>query len=505
MAYFHDSPIGGHMGSHKTYSRLNKEFFWAGMRKDIRQFIKECEICQRNKTDNLRPAGLLQPLQIPKQVWTDISMDFIEGLPMSKGYNVILVVVDRLSKYNHFIPIAHPYTATIVARIFMDNIFKLHGIPNSIVCDRDAVFTSKFWQEVFHLSGTKLMMSTAYHPQTDGQTEIMNKWLEGYLRCFTGDRPKDWAKWLALAEWSYNTSEHSSTGFSPFELVYGYPPPRLLPYEAGTTTVQAVDEELRSRELILSLARENLKESQSRMKMYADRKRTKREFEVGDWVYLRLRPYRQTTVAMRKTMKLSPRYYGPFQVLQKIGTVAYKLDLPPESKIYPVFHVSCLKKKVGDRININPKLPSMMDDRTLTPEPELILERRLKRKGSRAGVDLLVQWKGASKEDATWVDAEEMRQGYPELGRGLTEEEEGAEVHGISKPERQATRLKENGRGRIEEEDAAWRSPSHSLGVGGHKNLLRLDEVWFLWLKSDVLYIERIPLGFYEEEMRGEV
>ena len=121
-------------------------------------------------------------------MWTYISMDFIEGLPMSKGCSVIFVVVDRLSKYSHFIPMAHPYTAITVARIFMDNVFKLHGIPNNIVSDRDAVFTSKFWQEIFQLSGIKLMMSTSYHPQTDGQTEIMNKWLEGYLRCFIGDR-----------------------------------------------------------------------------------------------------------------------------------------------------------------------------------------------------------------------------------------------------------------------------------------------------------------------------
>lgn len=152
-------------------------------------------------------------------------MDFIEGLPLSKGYSVIMVIVDRLSKYSHFIPLAHPYTTATVAKAFMENIFKLHGIPQSIVNDRDAIFTTNFWKEIFHLSGTKLLMSSAYHPQTDGQTEVMNKWLEGYLRCFTSDRPKDWANWLALAEWTYNTSEHSYTGFTPFEIVYGQEPP----------------------------------------------------------------------------------------------------------------------------------------------------------------------------------------------------------------------------------------------------------------------------------------
>ena len=415
MLHFHSSPTGGHTGSQKTYSRLKKEFYWQGMRNDIRRIIRECEICQRNKTENLKPVGLLQPLQLPSQVWVDISMDFIEGLPMSRGYNVILVVVDRFSKYCHFLTMTHPYTTSTLAIIFMDNIFKLHGMPHSIVSDRDAIFTSRFWQEMFQLSGTKLLMSSVYHPQLDGQTEVVNKWLEGYLRCFAGDRPKDWVNWLSMAEWAYNTSEHSSTGFTPFELVYGRPPPKLLPYEHGTTAVQAVEDELKDREHILTLARENLREAQTRMKMYADKKQTEREFEVGDWVYLRLRPYRQVTVAVRRNLKLAPRYFGPYQIIQRIVTVAYKLDLPEGSKVYPVFHVSCLKKKIGDRVNPNPKLPEMMNDGRLSPELEEILDRRLKKKGNKAGVDLLVKWKGTGVEDATWIDADELRQRHPEL------------------------------------------------------------------------------------------
>jgi hypothetical protein len=164
-----------------------------------------------------------------------------------------LVVVDRLSKYAHFIPLSHPYTACFVDKLFFDHIFKLHGLPNSIVSDRDPMFTSHFWKELFRATGIDLLMSSAYHPQTDGQTEIMNKGLEGYLRSFSSDRPRDWMLWISLAEWAYNTSMHTSTKLSQFEAVYGYPPPRMMQFEPGTTKVQAVENELKSKEFILKL------------------------------------------------------------------------------------------------------------------------------------------------------------------------------------------------------------------------------------------------------------
>lgn len=334
---------------------------------------------------------------------------------MSRGYSVIMVVIDIPNKYSHFIPLRHPYTAMTIAHKFMENIFKLHGIPQSIVSDRDAVFTSLFWKEIFRLSGTKLLMSSAYHPQTDGQTEAMNKWLECYLRCFTRDRPKDWTRWLAVAEWSYNTSVHSSTGLSPFEVVYGKAPPRLQPYEPGSTAVQAVEDKMKSRDFILKLVQENLQEAQTRMKHFADKNRTDREYEVGDWVYLRLRPYRQMSVAVRRNLKLSARYFGPFQITQKVGKVAYKLGLPPSSKIYPIFHVSCLKKKIGVRFQPNPSLPNSMADGMLAPKLHRILARRMKKKGNRARAEILAQWEGSNEEDASWVDVDELRRQCPEL------------------------------------------------------------------------------------------
>lgn len=301
------------------------------MRTAIKEFIKNCDVCQRCKSDCLQPAGLLQPLPIPAKVWTDISMDFIEGLPLSQGKFAIMVVVDRLTKYAHFIPLKHPYTAITVAKVFLEQIVRLHGIPKSIVSDRDKIFISSFWKTLFQLQGTTLCMSSSYHPQTDGQTEVVNRTLEQYLRCFTHEQPKKWFEWVAWAEYSYNTSVHSSTKISPFEAVYGQPPPTLLSYIPGTTKVQAVEDLLRSRGEILRELRRNLADARDRMKIHADQHRREVVFEIGDYVYLKLQPYRQKTVAFRSSMKLSPRFFGPYKVLARIGPVAYKLELPEDS------------------------------------------------------------------------------------------------------------------------------------------------------------------------------
>ena len=156
----------------------------------VRDYIKGCSVCQRNKTEHLHPADLLQPLEVPSSVWADIAMDFVEGFPRMGGKSVILTVVDRFSKYAHFIALGHPYTAISVARAFFDNIVRLHGVPCSIVSDRDPVFTSAFWTELFSLVGVKLRLSTAFHPQTDGQSEVTNRIIGVYLHCLACDKPK---------------------------------------------------------------------------------------------------------------------------------------------------------------------------------------------------------------------------------------------------------------------------------------------------------------------------
>lgn len=164
----HASATGGHSGFHATYNRVKRLFAWKGMKQQLKQFVQQCLICQQAKTERVSPAGLLQPLPIPKRPWAVISLDFIEGLPKSGGYNAILVVVDKFSKYAHFISLTHPFTALDVAKVFMQEIYRLHGLPLGIISDRDRIFTSQVWQELFCLCRTELNMSSSYHPQTDG-------------------------------------------------------------------------------------------------------------------------------------------------------------------------------------------------------------------------------------------------------------------------------------------------------------------------------------------------
>ncbi|KAH9699109.1 hypothetical protein KPL71_024219 [Citrus sinensis] len=337
-----------------------------------------CDNCQRNKHENVLSPGLLQPLPIPEHNWTDISMDFIEGLPKSS-----------------------------------DNVYKLHGLPNSIVSDRDKVFTSTFWQSLFSLLNVNLLMSTAYHPQTDGQTEVVNKCLEQYLRCMTGDRPKEWVKWLSLAEWWYNTSYHLSTRMTPFEVVYSRPPPSYIAYVPGTSTVAAVDLSLKDRDAMIRLLKANLVDAQARMKLYADKKKSERKFEVGDMVFLRLQPYKQVSLSIHSNRKLSPRFYGPYKVIQKFGHVAYKLELPIESKIHPVFHVSCLKKKVGEAVTPITELPTIREDGHLQLVPDSVLDRRVVKRSNRPYMQWLVQWSNSFPEDATWEDAVKIQEKFP--------------------------------------------------------------------------------------------
>lgn len=412
---FHSTPQGGHSGFYKTYRRLAANVYWVGMKGVVQEFVRSCDVCQRRKYLASSPGGLLQPLPIPERIWEDISMDFITGLPKSKGYEAIFVVVDRLSKYCHFIPLKHPYIARSLAEIFSKEVVKLHGIPMSIVSDRDPIFMSNFWRELFKAQGTQLKMSSSYHPESDGQTEVVNRCLETYLRCFISDQPKTWMSWLHWAEYWFNTSFHTTTEYTPFELVYGRPPPVMSRWVQGETRVEAVQRDLIERDEAIRQLRSHLLRAQDRLKAQADKKRSDRSFEIGEWVFVKLRAHRQNSVVTRINAKLAARYYGPYPITERIGAVAYKLRLPTSSKVHPVFHVSLLKKAVG-QYHENEELPDLMaGEQEEEFEPEAVLAVRRVQKQGEEVKQLLIHWKGKTVEEATWEDYVMFKSQFPQF------------------------------------------------------------------------------------------
>jgi hypothetical protein len=313
-------------------------------------------------------------------------------------------------KYAHFVPLHHPYNAVQVAEVFLDTVFKLHSMPLALVSDRDKIFTSRFWQEIFKRTGVKLNMSTSYHPQSDGQTERVNQQIECYLRCFISSHPKQWKRWLPLCEYWYNTNWHSSLNKSPFEVLYGYSP-RYFGLSAEDTVAPVdVQQWLDQRLLITESVRQHLLRVKQRMERQSDKKRTERQFSVGDYVFLKLHPYVQTSVLHRSSHKLAFRYFGPYRILQRVGTVAYRLELPPSSRIHPVFHVSQLKPFLAPAEQVQPVLPP--DDNPLQV-PFRILRQRVVSRGPKSVAQVLVEWSASSPDKATWEDKDALKQVFP--------------------------------------------------------------------------------------------
>lgn len=397
LAEFHATPQGGHSGFLRTYRRIAANLYWVGMKNDVQEFVRSCDTCQRQKYMASSPAGLLQPLPIPEQIWEDVSLDFITGLPKSKGFEAILVVVDRLSKYCHFLPLKHPYTARSIAELFAKEIIRLHGIPSSIVSDRDPLFMSHFWKEIFRLQGTQLKMSSAYHPESDGQTEAVNRCLETYLRCFSADQPKTWVCWLHWAEFWFNTTFHSAANQTPFEAVYGRKPPALPRWGLGETRVEAVQRELLDRDEALRQLRTQLSRAQDRMQSQANAKRVEKSFAVGEWVFVKLRAHRQQSVVTRVHAKLAARYYGPYPIVARVGAVAYRLQLPEGSRVHPVFHISLLKKAIGEYEPAMDLPEHLEGEGTEAVNPGNILATRTISAQGEDIPQVLVHWQGKSR------------------------------------------------------------------------------------------------------------
>ena len=337
-------------------------------------------------------------------------MDFIEGLPTSNGFNVILVVIDRLSKFAHFVSLKHPFTALDVAKKFVSEIVRLHGFPKSIVSDRDRIFLSSFWTEVFRLAGTTLKYSTTFHLPTDGQSEVLNRCMETYLRCFSSSHPRSWHAYLAWAELWYNTTYHKSLQTTTFKVLYGRDPPPLLRFEPGSTANFELDVALRERDEMLDDLKHNLLRAQEIMKQQADKSRRDVEFKEGDMVYLKLQSYRPKTVARRFCQKIAAKYYGPYKIIARIGLTAYKLLLPDKARVHPVFHISQLKLALGQQEQSTILPPGAIVAAEEPLEPEDMLEKRY---GSKGELELLVHWRGRSSLEDSWVSLEEFRVCFP--------------------------------------------------------------------------------------------
>ena len=245
-----------------------------------------------------------------------------------------------------------------------------------VSCPTGTIFVSQFWQELFKLLGMQLKLSTFYHPQTDVQTEMVNRYLQSYLPCMASERPRYWSKWLPLAEWWYNTSYHTSINSTPYAIVYGQAAPNHLPYLTGDSRVEAIDRTLQAREAAIKMLKFYLQRAQNQMKQQANKHKSDRQFSVGDLVYVKLQPYRKTSVANMSCLKLSVRFFEPYKILKRIGEVAYKLQLPSGAKIHSVFHVSKLKKHIGPTQGQS-HLPLMDDSGSIVKKPLSILDRRL--------------------------------------------------------------------------------------------------------------------------------
>ncbi|GJQ92367.1 putative nucleotidyltransferase, ribonuclease H [Tanacetum coccineum] len=312
MTEAHSSPFTIHPGSTKMYRDLKQYFWWNGMKQDVATFVSKCMTCQQVKIEHQRASGLLQPLEIPMWKWDEISMDFVTGLPTTqKRHDAIWVVVDRLTKSAHFLPIRKNYGISKLAEIFQQEIVRLHGTPTSIVSDRDPKFTSHFWKGLQKAWGTRLKFSTAFHPQTDGQSERTIQTLEDMLRACALEWTGSWDEYLCLVEFAYNNSWHASIKAAPFELLYGRKCRAPICWdEVGERLIEGPELIEITNEKV-AVAKEKLKEARSRQKSYADKHRRDLEFQVGDRVFLKVSPFRGVKRFGIKG-KLSPRFIGPF-------------------------------------------------------------------------------------------------------------------------------------------------------------------------------------------------
>ncbi|GJT40227.1 reverse transcriptase domain-containing protein [Tanacetum coccineum] len=393
----HASRYSVHPGADKMYYDLRDVYWWPGMKRDIAEYVNRCLTCLKVKAEHQKPSVV----KLPRS---------------SSGYDAIWVIVDRLTKSAHFLPIREDYKTEKLARIYINEIVTKHGVPVSIISDRDGRFASHFWQVLQKALGTQVFMSTAYHPETDGQSERTIQTLEDMLRACVMDFGGSWDTHLPLVEFSYNNSYHKSIKCSPFEALYGRKcRSPVIWNEVGESQLIGPELVQETTEKIVQI-RERLKTARSRQKCYADKRRKPLEFQVGDRVLLRVSPWKGV-VRFGKRGKLAPRFVGPFEIVERIGPVAYRLRLPQElSCIHDVFHVSNLKKCLAESDIQIPLEEIRVNDKVyFIEEPVEIVDRQIK-KLKRSWIPIVkVRWDSRRGAEFTWEREDQFKAKYPHL------------------------------------------------------------------------------------------
>ncbi|WVZ76829.1 hypothetical protein U9M48_024758 [Paspalum notatum var. saurae] len=396
----HMSMFTMHPGGNKMYQDLKRSF--GGL---IATYVSECDVCQRIKADHLKPAGMLQPLEVPARKWENIHMDFIVGLPHTqKGYDSIRVVIDRFTKAAHFLPVKTTYRAKQYAELYISRIVALHGVPRPSL-------------------RTEAHCFSAYHPQTSGQVERVNQILEDMLRACALTYSTKWDECLPLAEFAYNNSYQKSLEMAPFEALYGRRCRTPLNWSEPGERVTFGPDLVTQAEEQVKLIHGNLKRAQSRQKSYSDRRRRPLVFELDDHVYLRVSPMKGVHRFGVKG-KLAPRYVGPFKITEQCGPVAYRLELPPHlAAVHDVFHVSQLKKclRVPEEA-VDTSQIEIEPDLTYEERPIKILDQKQRATRRKAINFYKVQWSNHSEEEATWEQEEYLQTKYPGFLSATTNE-----------------------------------------------------------------------------------
>ena len=416
----HDSPLAGHFGQAKTAELISRNFYWPGLRDSVRDYCRTCDSCQRIKTPRRKPNGELEPLPVPTQPWADISIDFITDLPPSRSsiepssnepYDAILTIVDRYTKSCHFIPTRKTLSKVQFAHLIIKEVVRLHCIPTSIVSDRGSIFTSKFWQALSKALKITSRLSTAFHPETDGQTERANQVIEQYLRAHVAWLQDDWVDLLPLAEYAYNNAKNATTGVTPFYADHGvHPRPfAMTELDINGKEVAAIQhaEEIGQTHRILS---QSIEHAQAYQKKWHDAHHQPTYFKVGDKVLLNSKNLRTS----RPCKKLQERYYGPYPIAKRVGSQAYKLFLPKSfNKVYPVFHVSLLKEYNPDTREGEMPDPLLVTEEGAEDYEEYYVDEIVDSKYHRRKLKYHIKWTGV--HDPTWEPAESIQVDTPEL------------------------------------------------------------------------------------------